>query len=382
MLSSGQSGLPKRFGIATLVLIYQLREQLEVVSINDVALRAGVSPTTVSHALSGRRKVGSEVYERVMNAVAELNYTPSRSAQSLAKGQTMILGLVVPDISNSFFAELARGVEKSAFKSGYNVLLSTTGFDHDRERHALEMIQSKAIDGLIYAAGAPPALDELVRLSEEVPMVLVDEELPALNLPSISSNNFRGGQLVASHLLERGHRSAVVLEGGESLLSSERRVEGFGSLWSAKSGNRMERSEGGFTYEGGKRAILPFVDRIARGELTAVFATNDLMAIGALEVLLEAGISVPDQVSVVGFDDIYLSSFVKPGLTTIRQDVMAMGEVATDWLLTTLKRDGEALFNPNSYQQVLPVSLIDRESAAEAPVERASTGTTRNGKNK
>ena len=338
-----------------------------MVSINDVAARAKVSPTTVSHALSGRRKVSDDVYERVLAAVKDLNYTPSRSAQSLAKGQTMILGLVVPDISNSFFAELARGVEKCAFRNGYNVLLSTTGFDHDRELHALEMIQSKAIDGLIYAAGAPPAVDELVRLSEEVPMVLVDEELPALNLPSISSNNFRGGQLVAEHLLAAGHRSALVLEGGERLLSSERRVEGFSSLWGSVPGSDMARSEGGFTFEGGKRAVAPFLDKILGGDITSVFATNDLMAIGAIEVLLEAGLSVPKHLSIVGFDDIYLASFVRPALTTVRQDVMAMGEAAGNRLLARLRGEADDLFDADNYQQVLPVSLVVRESTAEAP---------------
>lgn len=350
-----------------------------MVSIKDVASRAGVSPTTVSHTLSGQRKVSAEVFERVMSAVKALDYTPSRSAQSLARGQTMILGLVVPDISNSFFAELARGVEKSAFKNGYNVLLSTTGFDHDRELHALKMIQSKAIDGLIYAAGAPPSLSDLVRFSEEVPMVLVDEELPSLSLPSISSNNFGGGQLVAEHLLERGHRSALVLKGGAQLLSSERRVEGFQSKWELFPGSRMQSSEGGFTHAGGRAAIEPFIQQMKRGEITAVFAANDLMAIGAMEVLFESGIEVPGQVSVVGFDDIYLASFVRPGLTTVRQDVMAMGEVAADQLLATLRQEGNALFDPDSYQQILPVALVVRDSTRAMFVEGSDAPLTPEG---
>ena len=305
-----------------------------------------------------------EVYERVISAVEQLNYTPSKAAQSLASGQTLILGLVVPDISNSFFAELTRGVEKAAFKNGYNVLLSTTGFDHTRELYALKMIHSKAIDGLIYAAGAPPALSDLLKFSEKIPMVLVDEDLPDLKLPSISSDNFVGGQLVAGHLIDQGHRSALVLHGGEKLFSSARRVEGFRSKWELSPNSRIQLAEGGFTHAGGRSSISPFIEQLRSGEITAVFAANDLMAVGAMEVLFESGIEVPSQVSVVGFDDIHLASFMRPSLTTVRQDGMAMGEVAAERLIKSLKQEDNSISSKDNSQHLFPVKLVVRDSTS------------------
>lgn len=341
-----------------------------MVSIVDVATRAGVSPTTVSHALSGHRKVSEAVLARVMDAVESLNYTPARFAQSLARGKTQILGLIVPDIANPFFAELAEGVEKACVESGYNVLLSTTGFNHAREAHALEMIRSKAVDGIIYAAGAPPSMNELRRLSSEVSIVLVDEELPGLPVPSFVSDNFIGGELAAAHLADLGHRRALVLDAGEELVSSQLRVRGFAHRWSENSEATLMRANGGFTAQGGREAIAPYVSRIEEGQFTAIFAANDLMAFGALEALLDGGVDVPTQVSLVGFDDSSHGLFIKPRLTTVRQDVVGMGEAAVQYLVKRLNGDGH--FDSDTAEvtrHILPVSLVVRDSTA-APVRQ------------
>jgi DNA-binding LacI/PurR family transcriptional regulator len=337
-----------------------------MVSIVDVALRAGVSPTTVSHALSGRRKVSAEVHSKVLQAAAALHYTPSRFAQSLAQGRTKILGLVVPDINNTFFAQLAQGVERTAIASGYNVLLSTTGFDHTREAYALEMIRSKAVDGIIYAAGAPPSTAELVRLSAEVPMVLVDEELPGVQLPSFVSNNQEGGKLAADHLVALGHNRALILDAGSSLASSQLRVKGFQGRWLSDSSKSVVRATGGFTYEGGGQAIRPLLEDIRRADITAVFATNDLMALGAIEEMRHAGIRVPSQVSVVGFDDTVMGFVVRPGLTTVRQDVLGMGEAAVEWLLNVLGSGSKPQARlASAGRRMLPVELIVRGTTSQ-----------------
>ncbi|MFD0559560.1 LacI family transcriptional regulator [Stackebrandtia endophytica] len=331
-----------------------------MVSIADVAKHAGVSPTTVSHALSGKRKVGPDVHARVLAAVAELGYAPGRSAQSLASGRTRILGLIVPDIGNGYFAELAQGVEQSATLRGYNVLLCTTGFDYEREKHALEMIRSRAVDGVVYAAGAPPSTSELARLLGDLPLVLVDEEIPGAEVTAFVSDNYEGGRLAAQHLLGLGHRDVLVLEANANLISSRERVRGFTEMWSTAGAPPPHIVSGGFTHEGGHQAVAPFGQAFATGELSGLFAVNDLMALGAIDRLTDAGVDIPGDVSVLGFDDISSTRYARPRLTTIRQDVAGLGGSAVAALVTALDQDREL----DPQRHVYPVELIVRDSTS------------------
>lgn len=336
-----------------------------MVSIADVARLAGVSPTTVSHALSGKRKVSPDVQVRVLAAVKELGYTPGRSAQSLASGRTRILGLVVPDIGNGYFAELAQGVEQAATLGGYNVLLCTTGFDHEREKHALEMIRSRAVDGVVYAAGAPPSNSELARLLGDLPLVLVDEEVPGAEATAFVSDNHEGGRLVAEHLLELGHRDVLVLEANANLVSSRERVRGFTEVWAAAGAPEPRIVSGGFTHLGGQSAVEPFGEAFAAGEFTALFAANDLMALGAVDHLTTVGVDIPGDVSVIGFDDIIPTRYARPRLTTIRQDVAELGRAAVTALATALARNGGL----DGERHVYPVELVVRESTSAPRTE-------------
>lgn len=331
-----------------------------MVSITDVANEAGVSPTTVSHAISGKRTVSTAVKARVDAAMELLGYTPSRSAQNLALGVTRIIALIIPDIGNGFFAELAKGVERFAVDHGYNVLLCTTGFDHAREVKYLAMIRSRAVDGVVYAAGAPPTDSELSGLLGNMPLVLVDEEIAGANVSSVVSDNEFGGQLAAEHLLGLGHKSVLVLEASGNLLSSGHRVTGFSGAWSAEEGTSMSLATGAFTEEGGRTAVAPYVEEMRSGGISAVFAVNDLMALGAMNEMRSCGIQVPEMVSVVGFDDIAAVRYSRPALTTIRQNVLDLGATATKVLIETLENKGE----PLGRQIVLPVELIIRESSA------------------
>lgn len=337
-----------------------------MVSIADVAERAGVSPTTVSHALSGKRKVSDRVRARVEAAMRELGYVPSRSAQSLAIGRTRVLGLIVPDIRNSFFADLTHGVEATAVRHGYNVILCTTGFDHTREVDYLAMIRSRAVDGLVYAAGAPPTDSQLGALLGDLPLVLVDEEVPGAQAPSFVSDNLDGGRLAAEHLLDLGHRRALVIAADGELVSSDLRVRGFRDSWVASGAEPPLVASGAFTEEGGRQAIAPYLEALGGDGPTAVFAVNDLMALGAIGALQGTGVDVPDRVSVIGFDDIPAGRYARPLLTTVRQDVDELGHRATTALITALEEEpAEGAIRPDRH--VLPVSLIARRSTAAPP---------------
>lgn len=334
-----------------------------MVSIADVAARAGVSPTSVSHALSGKRRVSDEVRLRVQQAMDELGYVPSRSAQSLASGRTRLIGLIVPDIRNEFFAELAGSVELAAVEQGYNVILCTTGFDHAREVHYLTMVRSRAVDGLVYAAGAPPTTSELGAILGDLPFVLVDEEVPGSDAPSFVSDNFEGGRLAATHLLGLGHRRAAVLAAEGDLVSSDLRVKGFVEAWLEGTGSTAPIYAGPFTVAGGRSAIAPHVGRLLQQDVTAVFAVNDLMALGAMEELEAAGARVPQDISIIGFDDITAGRFARPRLTTVRQDVAGLGARALAALVALLDAEQAPATH---HRTVLPVTLTLRESTAPA----------------
>ncbi|WP_130799492.1 LacI family DNA-binding transcriptional regulator [Streptomyces otsuchiensis] len=340
-----------------------------MVSIADVAKRAGVSPTTVSHALSGKRKVSERVRARVQSAMQELGYVPSRSAQNLAIGRTRLVGLIVPDIRNSFFADLTHGVEATAISHGYNVILCTTGFDHAREVDHLAMIRSRAVDGLIYAAGAPPTNSQLGALLGDLPLVLVDEEVPGSDAPSFVSDNHNGGRLVAEHLFGLGHRRALVIAADGGLVSSDQRVAGFRDSWTASGAQAPLVESTAFTEEGGREAILRHTEAFRGEGPTAVFAVNDLMAFGAIDQLQRWGIAVPEDVSVVGFDDIPAGRYAHPRLTTVHQDVGELGRRATDALVAALEH-GPARQAGAPRRHVLSVSLTARRSTAAPPSNR------------
>lgn len=332
-------------------------------SIKDVARVAGVSVTTVSHTLSGKRRVSEELAARVRAAMKELDYEPSRSARNLALGTTQIIGLLVPDIGNAFFAELAKGVEQAASRAGYNVIIGNMGFDHSRGLSYLGMIRARAVDGIVYAAGSPFTDAEISQVIGTIPLVLVDEEVAGSHAPLVTSENRRGGQLAADHLLSLGHRDAVVLAAPPELVTGSDRVDGFIDAWFAGGGRVHSIVGGGFTAEGGERAIRTVMPLFRDGTASAVFAVNDEMAMGALRELRAQGIDVPRTVSVVGFDDVRSARDVVPSLTSVRQDMAGLGERAAEILLGLLS-DGPS--EPRGL--TVPVELVVRESSSRREV--------------
>lgn len=336
----------------------------EMVSIAAVAKKAGVSPTTVSHALSGKRKVSSEVKARVFAAMAKLDYVPSRSAQNLALGVTRTLALMVPDIGNGYFAELAKGVERAAVDRGYNVILCTTGFDHAREVRYLEIINSRAVDGIVYAAGVPPNDTELHRLLKGMPLVFVDEETEGTQFTAVVSDNEEGGRLAAEHLLDLGHRAALVVGVTGDPASSVRRTRGFLEVWTAAGGRYVQDNGGDFTEQSGRAVAGQHLPDLAGGGLTSVFAHNDLMALGVINALRARGVRVPQDVSVIGFDDMPAACYSYPALTTVRQDVIGLGTTATAAIIRSLESEKPL----DGRQVLLPVELVARDSTARRAV--------------
>jgi DNA-binding LacI/PurR family transcriptional regulator len=194
-----------------------------------------------------------------------------------------------------------------------------------------------------------------------MPLVLLDEEVAGSQAPLVTSQNREGGRLVADHLLELGHRDVLLLSAPRELVTGADRVQGFLEAWHSGGGRIARSIDGGFTSQGGQDAIRTHVTEFAAGNLTAVFAVNDEMAIGALRQLRAHGIAVPDRVSVVGFDDIRSARDVVPALTTVHQDVARLGERAAEILLSVLDNDDE----PPLSRVAVPVELVIRESTKD-----------------
>ncbi|MFG2729225.1 LacI family DNA-binding transcriptional regulator [Streptomyces canus] len=328
-------------------------------SIKDVAAAARVSPTTVSHVLSGNRPVAEETADRVRSVVSRLGYVPASTARNLQAGSTNVIGLLVPDITNQFFAELAKGVEDAAHDLGYGVILCNTEFDPDREDRYLELLRGRFIDGMVYASGSPPSQGRLASLLGRFPIALADEVVPGLLEQTIlvTADHRAGGRLIGQHLRELGHRRVLAISGPTDLVSSLERIAGFREAFGDAG---VTEVEGAFVERSGYHLVATALEDGGPRRFTAVFAANDLMALGAIAALEDAGLRVPDDVSVAGFDDIMIASRVHPRLTTVHQPAYDVGRTAGAQLLSYVHRDEV----PPASRHILPVRLKVRASTA------------------
>jgi LacI family transcriptional regulator len=331
-------------------------------SIGDVARLAGVSRTTVSHVISGKRPVSKAVANRVRQAVDALGYVPSRAAQNLSRGTTRAVGLLVPDIANGFFADLAKGAEWALTERGYSMVLCNAGFSFERELFYLEMLKSHAVDGVVYAAGVPTKSSELTGVLAGLPVVAADEELGDTAACTVVSDNAAGGRVVADHLTGLGHERGLVIGVNRWLASAMQRVTGFTDGWRRRTGADPDIAYGSFDEDCGYRTACDHLAKITSGRVTALFAVNDLAALGAMRALAEHGLQVPRDCSVVGFDDIYTARHVRPALTTVRQDAVGLGSAAARALLDVL---AGTTVEP---RLVLDVALVERDTTAAPPV--------------
>jgi len=325
----------------------------------DVAERAGVSVTTVSHVINETRPVSDELRQRVLAAIDELGYQPNVLARSLRRGETHTIGMIVPDSANPFFAELARGIEDTSFAHGYNLILCNSDGDLDKELIYADVLTEKQVDGILFVA-AGVSTDHIRALQERrIPVVIVDREIPDVSVDQVLTDNARGGWLATRHLLELGHRCIGCITGPSDVTPSAERVTGY----------RQALSEGGipvdevlivkgdFQYGSGYRAARQILAR--DDPPTAIFTCNDLMAVGAISAAVEMGRQVPVNLSVVGFDDVRLASFANPPLTTIVQPKYEMGVLATTMLLERMRNHD---IPPR--RRLLDTSLLIRQSTA------------------
>lgn len=326
-------------------------------TIKDVAERAEVSTATVSHVINQTRFVSPELEARVREAIESLDYQPNAVARSLRGKRTRTLGMIIPDSSNPFFAEVARGIEDLCFDLGYNVILCNSDGDPSKEEAYISLLTEKRVDGIAFVA-AGGTIDHISQLLDrKIPVVVVDREIKGLKADCVLTDNLDGGYQATAHLLALGHRRIGCILGPSDLTPSADRVTGYRQAM-AETGLEPPDEwlrRGDFRCQSGYDAMRGFL--ALPEQPTAVFACNDLMAIGALCAIREAGLRVPDDVALVGFDDIALASFTTPRLTTIAQPKQEMGRLAAELLVDRIQNKERP-----PERRLLSTRLVIRES--------------------
>ncbi len=330
-------------------------------TIADVARAAGVSMMTVSRVMNDKPGVGEEMRQQIRELANTMGYRPSQIARGLVTRQTSSIGLIVPDIANPFFAQIARGAEDAAFEHDYNLFLINTAENLDREMAALASLLQKEIDGVILCSSRLPP-DELETHIQDFPaVVLFNRELgaPMPHVATLNVNDRLGGQRAVQHFVAHDRRRIAIIAGPVTSISGQRRLDGYraglqeaGIIFDP---GRLEHCEP--TTEGGRAAATAILTR--RPRVDAIFAFNDLVAVGALQACEDAGKKVPDDVAVIGADDIPIATMLRPRLTTLHIDLPAIGAQAMTLVLGMIQDQT----NGDGAAYEIEPELVIRESA-------------------
>lgn len=321
------------------------------ITIKDVAKKAGLSITSVSQILNGNTQRFSEkAIKKVYAAQKELNYVPDFFAQRMVTKKSHLIGVLVPDISNPFFAQLFLGIQDILNKQGYVALLYNMGGDEKQESHYVEDLIRRGVDGLIIASSAFSDQSIYQALQREsLPMIVMDQKTETDMVDAVQADNYDGGKQAALYLQELGHKKTAVVLPENPTVNVRKRYEGFASVY----GDELLVVNGELSTSGGQGAVK----KIINSDITAIFAINDLIAFGLYMGLKEAGKKIPNDYSVVGFDDISPCRYVTPPLTTIAQPTFELGQEAAKMLIKRLdfpQKEPE--------EKMLPVKLVQRFS--------------------
>ena len=339
-------------------------------TMREVAGRAGVSIATVSAVLSGNRYVSPELADRVNRAIAETGYRRNSLASGLKSGRTHLVGLVVPDITNPFFTDFVDLIETQAQAAGFSIIFGISKGNPAREREIVDLMRSNQVEGTIVCPAGSPEDTRALFEAYGGPMVAVDNADPDGPVDSVTLDNREAGLIAAHHLLELGHRRLGLVTGPSERVSAVRRQEGFLGTLASESLSQTVTLNGEFSAAGGYQACR---ELLATDPLpTALFVTNNLMLIGVMRALAEAGSDVPGDISVLSVDDFPWAGSFRPALTTIRQPLAEI--VAESWRIFSAR-----LADPKALPQsvVLRPELVIRSSTAPIAGGRKSGAATR-----
>ena len=328
-------------------------------TMKDVARLAGVSTSTVSHVINNDRFVSEAIREKVEAAIQSLNYAPSALARSLKINQTRTIGMLITASSNPFFSELVRGVERSCFERGYSLVLCNTDGDEQRMHRNLETLLQKRVDGLLLlCTETHQPSPEIMRRYPAIPTVMMDWAPFGGEGDLIQDNSLLGGDIATQYLIDKGYTRIACITGPLDKTPARLRVEGYRNAM-ARAGLTVKEGyevNADFEFRGGFDAMQALL--ALREPPQAVFMSNDAMAVGAYQALYQAGLRIPQDMALVGYDDIELARYMTPPLTTIHQPKDELGELAIDVLIHRMAQ-------PDLQQQRLQLTpeLVERGSA-------------------
>ncbi len=342
-----------------------------VATIRDVAARAGVSVATVSRTLNGVGPVHGDTSKRVVAAARALKYVPHAAARSLSIRRSHTIGVVLPEVHGEFFSEVIRGIDVAARQRGYHILVSGSHDDVQEMSAVLHALRGR-VDGLMVMS-PDPGLGSISRaLTADTPFVLLNSA--SANRPAIRIDNHSGARAMTDHLIALGHRGIAFITGPERNADAAERLRGYRTALSSNDAATRPHIEvpGDFTENSGYAAAQQILSMKPRP--TAIFAANDAMAVGALHALREAGLHLPQDMALAGFDDIPMARYLTPKLTTVHVDIAELGRRAVEHLVASIERTVQ----PGRKHEVIATTLVVRESCgAEMPRRRTTSKKNR-----
>lgn len=326
-------------------------------TIRDVAKLAGVAPITVSRVINNDGYFTEETRKKVETAVLELNYIPNSLGPSLRSKRTQTLALVLSDITNPFWTTVARGVEDAANKRGYHIIIGNTDESDEKQEKYLLFLMKKQVDGFLFVPASYNVSKTL--LKRKVPTVILDRRFPSEEVDLVRCDSVGGAYNLTQHLIELGHRHIAIITGRQDHTTACDRVDGYlAALKDAHIGASQQIFWGEYTQQSGYENTVQILNTTPRP--TAIFAANNFIAIGMMRALRDAGVRVPQDMSVVTFDDLPEAITIDPFFTVAAQPAYEMGQKATELLISRLDGDG-----PTEYQDiVLPIDIIVRKSSS------------------
>lgn len=314
-------------------------------TIKDISNYTGLSITTVSLVLNNKpSKIPEKTRQRVIEAAKKLNYSPNHLAVGLVTRRTQTLGLIVTDISNNFYGILAKGVERACQEKGWNVILCNTWNSHDRELDLIRVLKNKSVDGIIYCMGASVTRKEAkesfyLLKNSKIPFIAIDNDFIGLVKHNVYFDNKMGGYLATKYLIEKGHSRIACITGPKGIDMKKGRIEGYKQALEEASIPYDSKIvvDGDYTMEAGIKAI----ERLKDKDFSVVFAFNDMMAIGVLKALKKKKIKVPDDISLMGYDDLPFCEVLEVPLTTIKQPVYEMGYTSAEKMIKLIQNEIE-----------------------------------------
>jgi LacI family transcriptional regulator len=341
------------------------------VTLKDIAKVAGINASTASRCLSGFQGVNEGTRQKVLQVAADLNYRPNRVARGLVTGRSHTIALLISDIRNPFFAEVARGAEDAAHAAGCDLILCNSDFDTDKQLAYLRSLSEKRVDGILMNSVASLRREQLKKLTDlRIPIVLLNKPAVRTEFCTVCADNYEGGRLAGSHLAQLGHRTIAHLTGPKYHGNLTERVRGFvAALKSARVPPPLI-FYGQNSFAGGYDLAHTVFGK--HPEVTAIFVGNDAMAFGVGLAAAELNLQIPRDVSLIGFDDVDFAQVVNPPLTTIHAPKYEIGEVAVETLLKLVQRGA----GRPAGQRILGVELIIRKSCGPPPATSRRGGAT------